>query len=123
MTAVRPYKPALSPRRAFEIMAADEGAFHPAALGALVRSLGLYPPGTSVELSSGERGVVLLAGADLERPKVRVTHDGQGRALPTSEQIELDLGRATDAALSIVRALEIVRPHAADEAGTHDACC
>jgi HD-GYP domain-containing protein (c-di-GMP phosphodiesterase class II) len=106
LTAVRPYKPALTPRRAFEILFGDKGSFHPGALAALVRSMGLYPPGSRVLLSTGERATVIAAGVDFERPSVRVTHDAKGRALPPDEERDLDLGSAEARATSIARAIE-----------------
>lgn len=92
LTAVRPYKPATSPLRAYEIMLADPGAFHPGALRALIRALGLYPPGSRVQLSDGARAVVLSAGEQVDRPRLRRLSDGEGRPLPVAEQALLDLG-------------------------------
>ncbi len=92
LTAVRPYKRALAPRRAYEIMLADEGAFAPDLLAAFVRALGLYPPGSSVRMSTGEQALVIAAGADIERPLVRVTHHADGRALRGADAPTLDLG-------------------------------
>jgi HD-GYP domain-containing protein (c-di-GMP phosphodiesterase class II) len=114
LTAVRPYKPALTPRRAFEIMLRDSGAFHPGALAVLLRCMGLYPPGSRVLLSSGERGTVVAAGADIERPRLQLTHDVRGCALPAEAQRELDL--ATEIEVSVVRLLEdpIVPPSTAE---------
>ncbi|MCK6448201.1 MAG: HD domain-containing protein [Planctomycetes bacterium] len=121
LTAVRPYKPALSARRAFEIMLDDRGAFDPAALGALIRSLGIYPPGTRVELVDGTRAEVLAAGTELTRPIVRTTHAADGRALAEAERRTLDLAAIEPADLSIARALiERPAPIAAHE---RHGCC
>jgi len=114
LTAVRPYKPALTPRRAFEIMLADRGSFHPGALQALVRCTGLYPPGSRVLLSSGERALVLVAGSDIERPAVRVTHARNGALLPADEVHDLDLAAASE--IHILRMLEDLTPPTAAEA-------
>lgn len=92
LTAARPYKLPLPPRRAYEIMLADKGAFEPRLLGALVRSMGLYPPGSEVRLSDRRRAVVVARGRDLDRPLVRITHSEAGRPLPPSEQPALQLG-------------------------------
>ena len=114
LTAVRPYKPALTPRRAFEIMLADRGAFHPGAFQALVRCTGLYPPGSRVLLSSGERALVLTSGQDIERPTVRITHARNGATLPENEAHDLDL--ATANAIKILRLLDDPAPPTAAEA-------
>lgn len=92
LTAVRPYKPATSPLRAYEIMLADPGAFHPGALRGLIAALGLYPPGSRVQLSDGSRAVVLCAGERVDRPQLRRLSDSEGRPLAAAEQALLDLG-------------------------------
>ena len=96
LTAARPYKNPMSPRRAYEIMLADKGAFQPRMLGALIRVLGLYPPGSEVKLSDNTRAVVVNSGQDAEHPVVRVTHDRQGRPIPRSDQPAVDLHETPD---------------------------
>jgi len=95
LTAARPYKAPLPPRRSYEIMLADKGAFHPRLLAALVRSMGLYPPGSEVLLSDFRRAVVVAGGPDLKNPLVRVTHESGGLPLPRVDQpsIQLAAGR------------------------------
>lgn len=78
LTAVRPYKKAMAPRRAYELMLQDRGAFDPDAFAALVSAVGLYPPGSRVVLSNGERGNVLAAGRRPDAPVVSITHDPTG---------------------------------------------
>ncbi len=96
LTAARPYKRPMDPRRAYEIMVADKGAFHPAMLAALVRALGLYPPGSEVLLSDQRRAVVVAKGELPERPQVRVTHDAEGFPLSRSEQPAINLSGSSD---------------------------
>lgn len=91
LTAMRPYKEAMTPRRAYEIMLKDRGAFDPGALTAFVSAMGLYPPGRRVRLSSGEEGIVVAAGSDMERPKVRITHGDCGADRYSEEGRVLDL--------------------------------
>ncbi len=91
LTAVRPYKPPVSPRRAYEIMLAEREAFDPGILTWFVRAMGIYPPGNVVNLTSGEMGLVLTAGVRVDQPTIRVTHDSLGLALPGPEQWLLDL--------------------------------
>jgi len=81
LTAVRPYKLAMTPRRAYEIMLSDRGAFDPSLLAAFMRAMGLYPPGSQVRLTSGEQALVLAAGPDIARPRVRVVRDTSGAAV------------------------------------------
>ena len=53
--------------------------------------MGLYPPGSRVELSNGLRGTVIAAGEDIELPKVRASHESDGRLLPERDQRVIDL--------------------------------
>jgi len=48
----------------------------------LVREVGLYPPGSVVELNNGEIGVVIKHTLDARHPVVRVVKSSQGRPLP-----------------------------------------
>jgi len=91
LTAVRPYKNPMCPRRAYEIMLADRGSYQPHMLAALIRTMGLYPPGSEVVLSDYRRAVVVAKGADLEHPSVRVTHDVSGVPIARPDQPALDL--------------------------------
>lgn len=91
LTAVRPYKPSLTPLRAYEIMAADKGAFDPASLAAFVRAVGFFPPGNRVRLRSGEQAFVLRVGADPAKPVVELTHDPGGSPLANADRLVLDL--------------------------------
>ncbi|MEN8006229.1 MAG: HD domain-containing phosphohydrolase [Candidatus Krumholzibacteriota bacterium] len=86
LTAARPYKSPMPPRRAFEIILKDKGSFDPAPLTALIRAIGLYPPGSEVALSDGTRGYVIAKGPDWQLPTVRVTSDPEGRTLAKEDQ-------------------------------------
>ncbi len=87
LTAARPYKLPMPPRRAFEIILKDRAAFCPVALAALIRSIGLYPPGSEVVLSDGSRGYVVRKGPNWEQPQVRVTILTDGTKLDKPDQI------------------------------------
>jgi putative nucleotidyltransferase with HDIG domain len=93
LTAVRPYKPALTPRRAYEIMLKDPGAFDPAAFGAFVRAVGFYPPGARVRMTTGEEAMVLRAGAHPARPVVQLLRDAGGATLSVRDRRIVDLGQ------------------------------
>ena len=100
LTATRPYKAPLSPRRAYQIMFGDRGAYAPQPLAALVLALGLYPPGSEIMLSDGRRAVVTSPGPDLDNPRVRVTHDQIGRPLAAGSRPLLDIGRESGVGVS-----------------------
>ena len=76
LTADRPYKAALSPRLAYEVMFSDRGAFDPRALATFVRQVGMYPPGYCLALSDGRVARVCSAGSAVDRPQVRYLDDG-----------------------------------------------
>jgi len=105
LTAVRPYKPACTPHEAYATMLADLESFDPAALTALVAAMGFYPPGSQVQLSNGEHGVVVAAGAELDRPRVRVIRDENGATLADTELRIVDLSEPAGATLSVQRLL------------------
>lgn len=57
---------------------------------ALVKTLGVYPPGAFVRLASQEVGVVIRRGATATTPKVAVVTNREG--MPTGEPIPRDTG-------------------------------
>jgi putative nucleotidyltransferase with HDIG domain len=105
LTAQRPYKNPMCPRRAYEIMLADQTAYEPRMLAALIRIMGLYPPGSEVVLSDFRRAVVVARGPNLEQPVVRVTHDSLGMPLSQSRQPAICLSNEPD--LDVVEFLAV----------------
>ena len=81
LTAQRVYKPPIETRSAISIMLENmDGHFDPQVVRILLTSLGLYPPGTMVELSDGSIGIAVGArGNDLLRPEVLLQIDRTGR--------------------------------------------
>ena len=59
---------------------------------ALVKALGIYPPGAWVKLATGEVGVVVRRGASAATPKVAVLLNRSG--MPTGEPIPRDSSQA-----------------------------
>ncbi len=84
-------------------------ADHPDAMGAtLLRVLGLYPPGTYVELADGELGVVIERGNRAHTPLVASLRRGDGRVLLVPQARDCSLRahavrRGVDAAAVHVR--------------------
>lgn len=93
LTAARPYKNPMCPRKAYEIMMKDKGAFQPRMLAALIRTLGLYPPGSEVMLSDQRRAVVVAKGINPDLPLVRVTHDESGNPITRKDQPAIHLDK------------------------------
>jgi putative nucleotidyltransferase with HDIG domain len=107
LTAVRPYKPPLTPHTAFSVMLNDPGAFNPAILASFITILGLYPPGTMVKLSDTSAGIVTAAGTTIDRPTVRVTTTPNNEPIPARDQYELNLSTLETREVAIV---ELILP-------------
>jgi putative nucleotidyltransferase with HDIG domain len=87
----RPYRDALPPHQAMEIMRKDVGTkFNTDIFTGFARMVGYYPPGTCVRLHTGELGVVCKTNPDdLERPYLLLVHDHEDRPLDPPRQIDL----------------------------------
>jgi HD-GYP domain-containing protein (c-di-GMP phosphodiesterase class II) len=92
LTAVRPYKPAMSPRRAYEIMLGDIAAFDPTCVGALFRATGLYPPGSRVRLTSGDEALVCRVTTDASAI-LDLSASGDGERIEVQELLSEDANR------------------------------
>lgn len=92
LTAVRPYKQAMDPQHAYSVMITDKGAFHPSLLSAFISFIGIYPPGTYVELSDGLIGMVTGVGTTIDRPRLRITQLHKSTRLKKEDQYDIDLG-------------------------------
>lgn len=80
----RTYRPAMSIQEAAkQLFRDDKGG--PLAM-ALMKELGIYPPGDLVQLASGELGVVARRGAEARTPVVAAVTDAQGRNVSTTLQ-------------------------------------
>ena len=69
------------PENVYEEMAALSGKkFHPDLLNNFFVALGVFPPGTLVELDSGEIGIVIQSNIeDIRRPRLEVLYDTEGQ--------------------------------------------
>ena len=91
LTAKRVYKEPMECRNAIIMMIEKMSQhFDPVILRALVTSIGLYPPGATVELSDGSLGVVVgTSGKDLVRPNIMISFDKNGRKAEGVQIIDL----------------------------------
>lgn len=99
LTTERPYRQPMRPEQALETMIQEqeEGQFEPRLVRWFADLLGAYPPGSFVELTSGEAGVVCRANPDdASRPCVRLLFDADGE--PIDPPADIDLVADTDAA-------------------------
>jgi HD-GYP domain-containing protein (c-di-GMP phosphodiesterase class II) len=75
----------------------ESSKFDPALLGFLIKLLGIYPPGTLVQLSDGSLGQVVAPGADSLRPKVLLYN-----SLTSKEEAQvLELDNAVDLKITV----------------------
>ena len=95
LTTKRIYKDAMESRAAVSLIVESSGThFDGVVVRSLLRQLGLYPPGTVVELSDYSIGVVVGAmDRDLLRPKVLIQVDGTGRRPSNGSRfVDLNVG-------------------------------
>jgi HD-GYP domain-containing protein (c-di-GMP phosphodiesterase class II) len=83
MTSPRVYKNAVSSKLSFNfIMSANETAFDPDICKIFISGMGIYPPGSTVELSDGQIAtVVAMTTGNLLQPKVTVKENGVARII------------------------------------------
>jgi HD-GYP domain-containing protein (c-di-GMP phosphodiesterase class II) len=93
LTAPRPGAPQLPPPTAQAAMWAARGTIYDADLLALfVQMMGLYPPGSLLELSDGRWVITVSGGRDAERfawPLARLVRDKDGHPRDGAEEVDL----------------------------------
>jgi HD-GYP domain-containing protein (c-di-GMP phosphodiesterase class II) len=74
LRSIRSYRGEMAPEQAYEEMKKMSGThLHPDLVEAFFKSVGVYPPGATVELDDGHVGIVTKANAsDIHRPEVDV---------------------------------------------------
>ena len=92
LTSKRVYKEPMGCRNAVILMIGEMSMhFDPAALHTLLISIGLYPPGSFVEMSDGSLGVVVgTSGKDLVRPQVMMKFDKNGKKIEDIQVLDLN---------------------------------
>lgn len=87
----RSYHEGASPEKVYRIMTELSGKlFHPGLLENFFRVIGVYPPGSLVELDTGEIGIVVKENrSDKERPRVEILYDLSGVRLDNSYVTDL----------------------------------
>lgn len=111
LTAVRPYKRALTPIEAYAVMFRNECDFDQRWLRLFVRTLGLYPLGTRVLLDDGAHALVIAQGSRPDRPRVRLLTAANGDDLLPGQPDELAIGTPHEGRVRQIAAVT-----------THDRC-
>lgn len=112
LTAVRPYKEAMSPTRSYRLMLSMDGHFHRPLLRRFIELNGIFPNGSRVRLSTGETARVESQTDAPALPIVTVESTPDGDPLDETERRTLDLRRPPDDA-SITVADELLAAPAA----------
>jgi len=92
LTSDRPYKKGWSPAEALQAMASWEGHLDPQLLFVFMRSIGIFVPGTLVELRSRRLGVILPQGPRAATHKARAFFCLQARDF--IEPVDIELGES-----------------------------
>lgn len=134
LTAVRPYKRALTPIEAFAVMLRNEQDFDPQWLHCFIKTLGLFPVGTHVQLNNGADAVVAEQTDCITKPKLRLITGPDGAALPPGHPELIIAGEAFEGSIPKIAAITMPDRHLpvpefdeddpAAEAGhtAHEAC-
>lgn len=106
LSSDRVYHKGLPPHEALKIIFGLRGKhFSPNLVDRFIHCLGIYPSGTTVELNTGEVGIVLLVNhASLLKPQLRLVLDARKRWI--SAKRILDLSEPSVIDRSIVRVLD-----------------
>ena len=95
-----PEREALMPTTALaKIFKTELKQFDPALLGMLIKMLGIYPPGTIVQLNDGALGMVVSPGRDSLRPKVLVYNPDMSKEDAATVDLEQEPDLKIDEAL------------------------
>jgi putative nucleotidyltransferase with HDIG domain len=90
-----------TPHEAMKALYKRRGKLDPRAVTLFIRKLGVYPPGSMVELSNGMQGMVVTANMrDSMRPSVKIYHPD----IPKREALIIDLLIETE--LTVTKALK-----------------
>jgi len=94
LTHLRPYRKAIEPHEAIRELLAigSSGALEMSVIKVLINKIGLYPPGSWVELNIGEFGKVISSNQDAPlRPKVNIIFGSDKEKLNQIKPIDLSL--------------------------------
>ena len=101
------------PEQAYDIMMKESGKkFHPDLLENFFSVIGVFPPGTLVELDTGEIGLVVQSSVfDIRRPQIEILYNNQGERYQTPQVVNLvEKDRRGQYKRSIVRSISPKEP-------------
>ena len=94
LTARRPYAAPVAPSTALSMLYKWRGTFFdPFLVEQFIRCIGIFPIGSTVELNSGETGIVIAQNLEKRlQPRVMVIRDAAGNPLKPQKLIDLSRG-------------------------------
>ncbi len=97
VTSNRVYRPGILPHEGLEVLYSGSGEFfQPEYVDLFRKNISIYPNGTYVELSTGEKGIVAKQNKHLpDRPTIRIVESREG-SLHKSAVYEIDLATRMD---------------------------
>jgi HD-GYP domain-containing protein (c-di-GMP phosphodiesterase class II) len=93
LVSERPYRHRLLPHEAVkELLVAERSTFPREIMKALVEQLSVYPLGTTVRLTTGEKGTVVRVNVRYPlRPTVRISEEPSGGGALTAREVDISL--------------------------------
>lgn len=112
VTSDRPWRKGVAHHTTLMDMYDQRGkAFHPDLVEQFIRTMGVYPIGSVVQLNTGESGVVITRNRDRHlRPRVVIAAKADNKLYRAGRTVDLTSGRSPDG-----RLYEIVRVLGPDE--------
>src|SRR5205809_361104 len=94
LTARRPYAEPVPPSAALSLLYKWRGSFFdPVLIEQFIRCIGIFPLGSTVELNSGEIGIVIAQNLEKRlQPRVMVIRDAAGNPLKPQKLLDLSRG-------------------------------
>lgn len=107
LTAVRPYKHALTPIEAYAVMFRSEQDFDSAWLRMFARVLGLFPIGSRVLLRDGSHGMVVAQTSRPDRPVVQLLAGPDGADLPADHPGKVTIGQPFEGRVPVLHSVTL----------------
>lgn len=112
MVSRRGARPAMIPHDAVRqlFLAGERQQFEKSLVELMIRSIGVYPVGSLVQLNTGEQAIVVGVNPQQRlKPLIKITTDPQGGSYATPIEVDLAVPSPEHAARTVLRVLDPVR--------------
>lgn len=98
LTTIRPYKSAWSPYKAASFIVKESGKmFDPLIVKQFIDVFGIYPPNTFVQLSTGEKGIVIATNRKTKtRPIVKIFNEDNDYQIDLSKERKISIEKVLE---------------------------